>query len=442
VTDFAILNTGSGSVSVLDFSAAADIFQTVATLDTGGTDPTAMLVTDFNHDGLSDLVVANTGDGKVDVFLGAVDGPQLNDVFTDPDMPHPSAVALSAVQGDTVFYATTEGLERAFRFELPGATPPVAQPQPVTGSPVSFAPVLLAGNPSTTTEKPGDLPPTDLLLVKSEDNLLGQTVGQDSTLLVQAPSTLGAVDLLAVAEGGKGQSSDLWTRMGTAWQEARATWIASLDQSASTAWSVASDAVADVTGGAEGLARPFLSIVGLDHLELPDLHWRDIGTQLVQCVSGAMEGTWNRTAAAEMEQPFSAALDEAFTPWLPISPRLDLSEAPALRGVRDAVDDLGTLLPSVPLPWNGTEGPRQEMSPAPGAVSAVFAAGEVVAPAESIPAALAPPPLADDSPGGALLADCQGEERGAFWLALVGLAIAPVQLPRTRDREARLWRRP
>ena len=33
-------------------------------------------------------------------------------------MPNPSAVALSAVNGDSVFYATTEGVEHAFRFEI------------------------------------------------------------------------------------------------------------------------------------------------------------------------------------------------------------------------------------------------------------------------------------------------------------------------------------
>ena len=177
------------------------------------------------------------------------------ETFTDPDMPNPSAVALSAVNGASVFYATTDGVEHAFRFEI---GTPVAQQTPLEAAPGVSVPLLTPGN-ALATEAAGEAlisPETlinpDLLFLPRTELLSAEASnGAEPAGLFQQASTLGSFDLLAFAEGGKGESSDLGQRLAQGWQDAQNTWGTSLQQSAAESWSLESGVVRE-TGDAAG----------------------------------------------------------------------------------------------------------------------------------------------------------------------------------------------
>jgi hypothetical protein len=83
---------------------------------TGGAGPVAAVTGDFNHDGTADLLVANNDSGQVTLLLGAEEGPALARVFADPDVPHPTDLALN--DDGSVLYVGEEGEEVAARFTL------------------------------------------------------------------------------------------------------------------------------------------------------------------------------------------------------------------------------------------------------------------------------------------------------------------------------------
>jgi hypothetical protein len=72
ISDLAVANSGDGSVSVL-LGNGDGTFQP-ATTYAAGTYPYSVATTDFNLDGKMDLVVANNGDDNVSVLLGNGDG--------------------------------------------------------------------------------------------------------------------------------------------------------------------------------------------------------------------------------------------------------------------------------------------------------------------------------------------------------------------------------
>ncbi len=162
-TGFVVLNSGSSTLTELSgFNGTS--FTTTRTINAGGLNPVAVVAVNLDIPGLTfgltDLIIADantddvfnpaTGDdtGNLALLVGDDTGFTDAETFTDPEMPNPSAVALSAVNGDSVFYATTEGVEHAFRFEI---TSPVAQQTPVEGSPGALAPVLTPGAASETS---------------------------------------------------------------------------------------------------------------------------------------------------------------------------------------------------------------------------------------------------------------------------------------------------
>ena len=167
---FVVLNTGSSTLTELSGFNGTQ-FTTVRTINAGGLNPVAVVAVNLDIPGvtagLTDLIVAdaNTDDqfnpatgadtGNLALLVGDDTGFDDAETFTDPGMPNPSAVALSAVDGNDVFYATTDGVEHAFRFQInlgaetPGGStpPPVSTLQPVEGaSPVAFAPAVVPGN--------------------------------------------------------------------------------------------------------------------------------------------------------------------------------------------------------------------------------------------------------------------------------------------------------
>jgi hypothetical protein len=117
---------------------------------TGGDRPVAAVIGDFNHDGLSDLVVAHNGDGILALLVGAPTGPVLGDTFSQPGLVHPTALELSPLAEDTpTFYVTEEGQEQATPFVLSffGI--------PVPGGPGVATPVRAPANPELTLLGPG-----------------------------------------------------------------------------------------------------------------------------------------------------------------------------------------------------------------------------------------------------------------------------------------------
>src|SRR5262249_41829797 len=100
------------------------------TFGSGGERPLAALAGDFNHDGLSDLIVANNDNGRVALLLGTEEGPTLARLFGAAELPHPTDLARS---GDgTELYVRGEGAEAVARFTLdfgtavPALVPPGA----------------------------------------------------------------------------------------------------------------------------------------------------------------------------------------------------------------------------------------------------------------------------------------------------------------------------
>jgi hypothetical protein len=116
--DLVTINAGSNDLSFFPgFGAGRSIAA-------GGDEPVAAAAADVNGDGLTDLLVANHGDGRVTLFLGDADGPALARTYSRPDLPHPTALALTA-EGD--LYVTDEGREAAilltsFGIPLPSTT--------------------------------------------------------------------------------------------------------------------------------------------------------------------------------------------------------------------------------------------------------------------------------------------------------------------------------
>jgi len=78
--DLAVLNTGSGDVSVL-LGAAGGTFQAAKTFTVGGANPTSIAVNDFNGDGKLDLAIGlptavpfSAPAGPLRSFLATVEG--------------------------------------------------------------------------------------------------------------------------------------------------------------------------------------------------------------------------------------------------------------------------------------------------------------------------------------------------------------------------------
>ena len=155
--DLVTVNAGSNDLTFIsDFMGSSPV---TSTISSGGIDPVAALMFPSGN-GFDNLIVGNNGDGRLALFLGGLDGLNLAESMVDPEVAHPTALALDVLTGNLLqFYAGTEGVEAAtlLAFNLGGVvapvTPPVqqvAQLQPLSESSLALIATLLSVTTETT----------------------------------------------------------------------------------------------------------------------------------------------------------------------------------------------------------------------------------------------------------------------------------------------------
>jgi len=118
------------------------------TFPTGGEQPTTGFAGDFTDNGFSDLVVGNTGDGRLALLLGGTSGLSLSQTLVSPEAPSPTSLSFAGLSNGVLsFYVSTAGREAAVNlaFDLSGGTGLEAGLSPVVVTPgagLSLASVL------------------------------------------------------------------------------------------------------------------------------------------------------------------------------------------------------------------------------------------------------------------------------------------------------------
>jgi hypothetical protein len=107
-TGIATLNAGSDTISLIGRDG---VVQTIAT---GGLRPSSGFAGDFTGSGFSDLVVGNSGDGRLSLLTGGPGGLSLSQEIASAAVPSPTALSFAGVtDGVLSFYAATAGREAA-----------------------------------------------------------------------------------------------------------------------------------------------------------------------------------------------------------------------------------------------------------------------------------------------------------------------------------------
>jgi len=89
--------------------------------------PSSGFAGDFNGSGFTDLVVGNTADGRISLFLGGSAGLSLSQSLTSAEVPSPTSLSFGGVSGGFLsFYAASAGREAAtsLAFDMAGAPGP------------------------------------------------------------------------------------------------------------------------------------------------------------------------------------------------------------------------------------------------------------------------------------------------------------------------------
>jgi hypothetical protein len=408
---FAVLDNGGHDLTELNnFNDGA--FQSVLTVDTGGFNPTALVAVDVNHDGFTDLLVANANTsgqmnadgsttGNIGLLLGGAAGFDLDETFSDVALPHPSDIALSALHGDSLFYATTLGVEKAVAFFLGSTTedtkPTVPQLQQLPGSNVAFAVVPVprndVGSSEATPNDPGAKslagPNADALtnLLQSgrpDAGYLGSNGNSENTTdtLGRSLAPNGTLNLLLVAEGAHGDGTQARSTVQSI-GVALTTWVPALTERVCASWVSFTETQQELGQQLAALASSAAKQLGVNDMALPDLPWREIGSNVADVFTDSLRPTL--TAASAL-------------------PTVDVltSLAEAVRSATVVEDFMGTHVEEVEYS-DGTRMPLVVSEESDAMLPDVVRLDQ--------------PALADDAPG---------EEREAFWLALAAGAILPL----------------
>src|SRR5262249_1210169 len=95
----------------LSLIGQSGVTQTIAA---GGLRPTSGFSGDFNGDGLTDLVVGHSGDGRFALLLGGSGGLSLSQTLTSAAVPNPTSLSCAGgSDGGLDFYAAGAGREAA-----------------------------------------------------------------------------------------------------------------------------------------------------------------------------------------------------------------------------------------------------------------------------------------------------------------------------------------
>jgi hypothetical protein len=139
-TEIAALNSGSNTISLIGQDGVTRTF------GAGGVRPSTGFSGDFNGDGISDLVVGNSGDGHLALLLGGADGLSVAQTLFSPDAPSPTSLSFGGLSdGVLSFYVASAGREAALSlaFDLAGGAATAGAPGPtVPGEALSPAGAL------------------------------------------------------------------------------------------------------------------------------------------------------------------------------------------------------------------------------------------------------------------------------------------------------------
>ncbi len=137
----ATLNAGSNDGTLISgLSSASPLTQTFAT---GGERPATGFAGDFTGNGLTDLVVGNSGDGHLALLMAGAGGLSLSQTLVSPQALDPTGLSFGAVSnGELSFYVSSAGREAAtiLAFDLGGVESEAGIVTPGTG--LSLAGVL------------------------------------------------------------------------------------------------------------------------------------------------------------------------------------------------------------------------------------------------------------------------------------------------------------
>ncbi len=117
----ATLNAGSNDGTLI--SGLGSVSPLTQTFATGGEHPTTGFAGDFTDNGLTDLVVGNSGDGHLALLMAGAAGLSLSQTLVSPQAPDPTGLSFGEVSGGELsFYVSSAGREAAtiLAFDLGG----------------------------------------------------------------------------------------------------------------------------------------------------------------------------------------------------------------------------------------------------------------------------------------------------------------------------------
>ena len=117
----ATLNAGSNDGTLI--SGLGSVSPLTQTFATGGERPATGFAGDFTGNGLTDLVVGNSGDGHLALLMAGADGLSLSQTLVSPQAPDPTGLSFGGISGGELsFYVSSAGREAAtiLAFDLGG----------------------------------------------------------------------------------------------------------------------------------------------------------------------------------------------------------------------------------------------------------------------------------------------------------------------------------